>query len=70
MSRRNATFAGVNALVALLMVGGFVALAHAAEPPDNVEAEVNDAVQSCKDLEGKPNADAVLKVQDVNGDGG
>ena len=52
------------------MIGGFAALAHAAGPPDNVEAEVNDAVQSCKDLEGKPNADAVLKVEDVNGDGG
>ena len=70
LSRRNATSAGVNALVALLMVSGFAALAHAAEAPDNVEAEVNDAVQSCKDLEGKPNADAVLKVEDVNGDGG
>ena len=27
-------------------------------------------MQSCKDLEGTPNADAVLKVEDVNGDGG
>ena len=70
MSRRNATSAGINALVALLIVGGFVAFAHAAEPPDNVKGEVDDAVQSCKDLEGKPNADAVLKVEDVNGDGG
>jgi hypothetical protein len=70
LSRRNATSSGVNALVAFFIVGGFVALAHAAEPPDNVEAEVNDAVQSCKDLEGTPNADAVLKVEDVNGDGG
>ena len=52
------------------MLCGFIAIAHAAEPPDNVEAEVADAVQSCKDLEGKPNADAVLKVEDVNGDGG
>ena len=70
MSRRNATSAGVNAIVALLLLCGFIAMAHAAEPPDNVEAEVADAVQSCKDLEGKPNADAVLKVEDVNGDGG
>jgi hypothetical protein len=44
--------------------------AEAAEPPDNVAAEVADAVQSCKDLEGTPNADAVLSVADVNGDGG
>ena len=70
MSSRNATSAGINVLVALFMISGFVALAHAAQAPDNVEAEVSDAVQSCKDLEGKPNADAVLKVQDVNGDGG
>ena len=47
-----------------------VVCAEAAEPPDNVAAEIADAVQSCKDLEGKPNADAVLKVEDVNGDGG
>jgi hypothetical protein len=70
LSRREATPAGVNAFVALLMLGGFVALANAAQPPDNVEQEVADAVQSCKDLEGTPNADAMLKVEDVNGDGG
>jgi hypothetical protein len=70
LSRRNATSPGVKTLVALFMIGGFVALAHAAEPPDNVEAELAEAVQSCKDLEGTPNAGAVLKVEDVNGDGG
>jgi hypothetical protein len=43
---------------------------HAAEAPENVEAAVADAVQSCKDLEGTPNADAVLNVDDLNGDGG
>lgn len=56
--------------MALLLFGGFVAAAHAAEAPDNVQAEVDDAVQSCKDLDGTPNADAVLKIDDVNGDGG
>lgn len=44
--------------------------ARAAEAPDNVAAAVADAVQACKDVDGKPNADAVLSVQDLNGDGG
>jgi hypothetical protein len=35
-----------------------------------IEAEIADAVQSCKNQEGTPNADAVLSVNDVNGDGG
>jgi hypothetical protein len=65
----NATPAAVHVLAALLVLCGILS-AHAAEPPDNVEAELADAVQSCKDLEGTPNADAVLKVDDVNGDGG
>ena len=34
------------------------------------EAEIAEAVQSCKDSGGTPNADAVLSVNDVNGDGG
>lgn len=70
LSRRNATSLSVNALVVLLALGGCLAVAHAAEAPDNVEEAVADAVQSCKDLEGTPNADSVLKVEDVNGDGG
>jgi hypothetical protein len=52
-----------------MMLGGIVS-AHGAQAPDNVEQEVADAVQSCKDLEGTPNADSVLTVNDVNGDGG
>ena len=35
------------------MLGGIVS-ARAAEPPDNVETKIADAVQSCKDLEGVP----------------
>ncbi|MGH6826802.1 hypothetical protein [Methyloceanibacter sp.] len=56
-------------LAALLVLGG-MAVAYAKEAPDNVAAEVAEAVQSCKDLEGTPNADAVLSTKDVNGDGG
>jgi hypothetical protein len=70
LSRRKATSLSVGALVAPFALVGFIAIAHAAQAPDNVEAAVADAVQSCKDLEGTPNADAVLKVEDVNGDGG
>jgi hypothetical protein len=57
------------ALAALIVFGGVLS-ARAAEPPENVEAERAQAVQSCKDLEGTPNADAVLSVDDLNGDGG
>lgn len=57
------------ALAALLVFGGILS-ARAAEPPDNVQAEVAEAVQSCKDLEGTPNADAVLSLDDLNGDVG
>ncbi len=47
-----------------------VGAARGAEPPDNVAQAIADASQSCKDEAGKPNADAVLSVQDLNGDGG
>ena len=42
----------------------------AAEPPDNVAAAVAQAAQACKDMDGQPNTDAVLTVEDLNGDGG
>lgn len=67
-ARANATSAAFKAL-AFLLLGG-IGAAYATEAPDNVEAEIADAVQSCKDQEGTPNADAVLSVNDVNGDGG
>jgi hypothetical protein len=57
-------------IAAALLLGLGLAAAFATEPPDNVKAEVAEAVQSCKDLEGTPNADAVLSMADVNGDGG
>ena len=69
MPKRIATFAALKTLAALLLGSGLAA-AYAAEAPDNVEAEIAEAVQSCKDLDGKPNADAVLSTKDVNGDGG
>jgi hypothetical protein len=69
LPKRIATFAALKALAALILGIGLAA-AYAAEAPDNVEAEVAEAVQSCKDLDGTPNADAVLSTKDVNGDGG
>jgi hypothetical protein len=42
----------------------------AAEPPDNVAEAITAAEQACRDMNGKPNADAVLTVDDLNGDGG
>jgi hypothetical protein len=44
--------------------------AGAAEPPYNVAAAVAQAAQACKDMDGQPNTDAVLTVEDLNGDGG
>jgi hypothetical protein len=43
---------------------------HAAEPPDNVAEALAEAAQACRDTHGIPNTDAVLKVEDLNGDGG
>jgi hypothetical protein len=43
---------------------------HAAEPPDNVAAAIVEAAQACKHMDGTPNTDAVLSVEDLNGDGG
>jgi hypothetical protein len=44
--------------------------AHAAEPPDNVAEAIAEAERACKDMDGTPNTDAVLKVEDLNDDGG
>lgn len=54
------------ALALCLLAAG----AHAAVPPDNIEAVLAEAAQVCKELNGQPNTDAVLKVEDLNGDGG
>jgi hypothetical protein len=55
------------ALVAAACLGSFPV--RAAEPPDNVAAAVAQAAQACKDMDGQPNTDAVLTVEDLNGDG-
>jgi hypothetical protein len=58
------------ALPALIVLWVVAAPARAAEPPDNVAEAVAEAARACKDMNGTPNTDAVLKVEDLNGDGG
>jgi hypothetical protein len=55
---------------ALLVLSAALGPARAAGPPDNVAEAISDAERACKDTNGTPNADAVLKVDDLNGDGG
>ena len=62
-------FSRIAAAAALGLTLGFAA-ARAAEPPDNVAEALDEAARACKDLNGVPNTDAVLKVEDLNGDGG
>lgn len=54
----------------MLALSVMFASARAAEPPDNVSEAIDNAERACKDSNGTPNADAVLKVDDLNGDGG
>jgi hypothetical protein len=44
--------------------------AHAAMEPDNVAEEVARAAEECRALGGRPNTEAMLTVDDLNGDGG
>jgi hypothetical protein len=58
-------------LIALALAACLVSLpVRAAEPPDNVAAAVAQAAQACRNMDGQPNTDAVLTVEDLNGDGG
>jgi len=57
-------------LFAALLAGVTFAKAEAAEPPDNIAEALTEAAQACKATDGKPNTDAVLRSEDVNGDGG
>jgi hypothetical protein len=42
----------------------------AADPPDNIAAAIAEAGQACRHMNGIPNTEAILKVEDLNGDGG
>jgi hypothetical protein len=46
------------------------AFAATTEPPDNIAEALAEAARACKDMDGTPNTDAVLKMEDINGDGG
>jgi hypothetical protein len=54
----------------LLALAAACVPALAAEPPDNVAEAISDAERACRDTNGTPNAEAVLKVDDLNADGG
>jgi hypothetical protein len=54
----------------LIVTGLGLAPAHAAVPPDNIAEAITEAEQACRVLGGIPNTDAVLSVEDLNGDGG
>lgn len=43
---------------------------HAAAPPDNIAEVVKEAEQACRHMNGIPNSEALLSVDDLNGDGG
>jgi hypothetical protein len=58
------------ALPALIVLSVAAVPARAAEPPDNVAEAIAEAARACQDMQGTPNTDAVLKVEDLNGDGG
>lgn len=62
-------FLRIAALLAFIMSSA-LAPVHAAEPPDNVAEAVAEAERACKNMDGTPNSDAVLSVEDLNGDGG
>jgi len=55
---------------AVLALSVMFAPARAAEPPDNVSEAIDNAERACKASNGTPNGEAVLKVDDLNGDGG
>jgi hypothetical protein len=61
-------------LLALLSFAIFVLSAshtsYAAMEPDNVAAVVSRAAAECRGMGGQPNTDAMLSVDDLNGDGG
>jgi hypothetical protein len=58
------------AAAAAFVLSCTAAPAKAAEPPDNILEAIKAAEHACRDMDGKPDAEAVLTVDDLNGDGG
>ena len=69
MTRHPAFFRSIALAATAAIVLAFPS-SYAAEPPDNVVEAVEAAAQACKDMDGKPNTEAVLTIDDLNGDGG
>jgi hypothetical protein len=60
----------VLAVGAVLAAYGASSFAGTDSPPDNVAEALAEAARACKDMNGTPNTDAVLKMEDINSDGG
>jgi hypothetical protein len=64
----------IKMLLALSVIAAFSIVAssscYAAMEPDNVAAVVNQAAAECRKAGGRPNTEAMLTVDDLNGDGG
>lgn len=58
----------VAVFLAVAVLTGFRAFA--AEEPEIVAKAIKDAEQSCTEMGGKPNTEAMLSVDDINGDSG
>jgi hypothetical protein len=59
---------GIAAAVTI-MTGLVPAPARAAEPPDDIAETLDEAARACKFVGGKPGTAAILKGDDLNGDG-
>lgn len=61
----------VRGFVVVLAVASLATFrASAAEEPEIVAKAIKDAEQSCAEMGGKPSTEAILSVDDINGDGG
>lgn len=57
-------------LFAFLAAALWPALAHAENPPEEIAETIAEAAQVCRDQGGTPDTAAILRGDDLNGDGG
>jgi hypothetical protein len=65
----NLPFLRIAALAAFALLAP-LGVARAAMPPDSIEEALKEAAQACRQMGGTPNTEAILAVDDYNGDGG
>ena len=58
------------AVSAVVVILAGLGSARAAEPPDKIAEVIADAAQACRAVNGKPDTGAILRTDDLNGDGG